>query len=72
MQPDELKKFVQTHQISYPVILDAQYEIAQQYGIRGTPTTFLIDPTSKVVGGVQGPRQWDSEAAKELIQQYLR
>jgi peroxiredoxin len=72
MPPEELKKFVQTHKISYPVVLDAQYEVAQQYGIRGTPTTFLIDPTSKVVGGAQGPRQWDSDAAKELIRLYLR
>ena len=72
MQPEELKRFVQTHKIPYPVVLDAQYAVAQQYGIRGTPTTFLIDHASKVVGGAQGPRQWDSEAAKELIRQYLR
>lgn len=72
MQLEELKRFVRVHKISYPVVLDAQHEVAQQYGIRGTPTTFLIDPASKVVGGVQGPRQWDSEAAKELIRQYLR
>jgi peroxiredoxin len=72
MQSEELKRFVQTHEIPYPVVLDAQYEVAQQYGIRGTPTTFLINQQSKVVGGVQGPRQWDSEAAQELIRQYLR
>lgn len=72
LQLEELKKFVQTHQISYPVVHDAQYEVAHQYGIRGTPTTFLIDHTSKVVGGAQGPRQWDSDVAKELIRQYLK
>jgi peroxiredoxin len=72
MQSEELKQFVQAHKILYPVVLDAEYGVAQQYGIRGTPTTFLIDHTSKVVGGAQGPRQWDSEVAKELIRHYLQ
>lgn len=72
MPPEQLKAFTQSHEIPYPVALDAKYEVAQKYGVRGTPTTFLIDVDNNVVGGAQGPRQWDSEAAKELIRLYLR
>ena len=72
MPVDDLKAFTKTHEIPYPIALDGQSGVAQKYGIRGTPTTFLIDTDSKVAGGAQGPRQWDSEAAKELIRLYLR
>ena len=72
MPSEQLKAFTQTNRIPYPIALDAKHDVAQKYGVRGTPTSFLIDVDSKVVGGAQGPRDWDSEAAKELIRLYLR
>jgi peroxiredoxin len=29
--------------LSFPVLLDTSEDIAQQYNVRGIPTTFLID-----------------------------
>lgn len=72
MENDKLKQFVKTHDIRYPVALDSQYEAAQKYGVRGTPMSFLIDGDRKVVGMAQGPRPWDSDEAKRLIQHHLR
>ncbi len=72
MENDKLKHFVKQHDIQYPVALDTEYEAAQKYGVRGTPMSFLIDGDRKVVGMAQGPRPWDSEAAKRLIQHHLR
>ncbi|ETW94098.1 MAG: hypothetical protein ETSY1_36330 [Candidatus Entotheonella factor] len=72
MDNNELKRFVKTHDIRYPVALDSKYEAAQKYGVRGTPISFLIDGDRKVVGMAQGPRQWDSDSAKRLIRSHLR
>jgi peroxiredoxin len=67
-----LKQFVEMHDIRYPVVLDSNHEVAQKYGIQGTPMSFLIDGDRNVVGMAQGPRPWDSDAAKRLIRHYLR
>ena len=72
MSHEKLKQFVETHDIPYPVALDSDHDAAQKYGIRGTPTSFLIDGDRNVVGMVQGPRHWDSDSAKRLIRHYLR
>ena len=34
--------------------------------------SYLIDGERNLAGMAQGPRDWDSEAAKRLIQHYLR
>ncbi len=72
MENNQLKQFVKTHDIRYPVALDSQYEAAQKYGVRGTPMSFLIDGERRVVGMAQGPRPWDSDPAKRLIRSHLR
>lgn len=72
MENDQLKHFVKTHGIRYPVVLDSQFEAAQKYGVRGTPMSFLIDGDLKLIGMAQGPRPWDSDPAKRLIRSHLR
>jgi peroxiredoxin len=72
MENEKLKRFVKTHEIRYPVALDSEYEAAQKYGVRGTPMSFLIDGNRRMVGMAQGPRPWDSDAAKRLIRSHLR
>jgi peroxiredoxin len=72
MGHEKLQQFVKMHDIRYPVALDDQYEVAQKYGVQGTPTSFLIDGDRNVVGMAQGPRPWDSELAKRLIRHHVR
>jgi len=70
--PAKLKAFVQKHDIRFPIAHDAQYEVAQMYGVRGTPTTYLISGAGKVIGGTSGPRQWDDAAVATVIQQLIK
>ena len=41
--PSEVKKFLQTHNLSLPVLLDTEENAARKYNITGIPTTFFID-----------------------------
>ena len=66
-----LHDFVKRHNINYLIGLDTRQEAASQYGVRGTPTSYLISPQGKVLGGAQGPRQWNSDAAKKLVKYLL-
>ena len=41
--PSEAKRFLQTHNLSLPVLLDTEENAARKYNITGIPTTFFID-----------------------------
>jgi peroxiredoxin len=70
--PNEMKSFVKKHGIRFPIGLDPKYRAAQQYGVQGTPTSFLISPNGKLLGVAPGPRQWDSESAQSIVKELLK
>ena len=53
------------------IYLDASGRLSQEIGVRGLPTTFLIDGAGQIVGAFEGPAEWDSPEAKALIGYYL-
>jgi hypothetical protein len=55
---------------SYPVLLRAQ-RIFQQYGVRGIPTTFVIDPNGKVTNRYFGYRPGTEKQLEEEIRKLL-
>ncbi len=41
--PDEIRAYMEDKGVDYPVLHDPDYRIARQYGIRGVPSSFIID-----------------------------
>ena len=37
------KTFMESHDLSFPVLLDTKGDVAEKYNIRGIPTTFSVD-----------------------------
>ena len=68
---ETVKKYVAEHDLTFPNLHDQTSKVASEYGIRGVPLTFFIDRHGKVVGGVIGPRTWDSKEAYGLVEQLL-
>ncbi len=50
-----IRGFVQRYGISYPNGLDAKGKIAIDYGVRGIPEKFFIDPDGRLVRKFVGP-----------------
>ena len=44
---------------------------AEAYGIRGLPTSLMIDPEGYVVGFLEGPVDWASPEGLDLVRFYL-
>ena len=57
-----------THLIPYT---DPQGQLADAYGIRGLPTSLMIDPDGWVVGFMEGPADWASPEGLDLVRFYL-
>ncbi len=51
--------------------VDPKGALARDFGLVGLPTTYLIDAEGRIVGGLEGPAEWDSRDAKTLIRFYL-
>jgi thiol-disulfide isomerase/thioredoxin len=54
------------------IYLDPDGTLSESFGLKGLPTTFLIDAEGRIVGGLEGPAEWDSPEALSLIRYYLR
>ena len=50
-----------------PVVLDVDGNISESYGIRATPTTFVIGRDGAIVGRAIGPRAWTGSDARALF-----
>lgn len=54
-----VKRYVTDHDIDYPVVLDQDGSVAAAFGVRGTPTTVVVDADGVVVARWTGPSSYD-------------
>jgi peroxiredoxin len=59
--------FVREHALTFPIGLDAAWDVARVYGVRGLPTTALLDRQGRTVAMVVGPREWDGPDGAGLV-----
>ncbi len=45
---DVVQRFVAEHQLQLPIALDQDMQLSRRYGVRGYPTTFIIDPQGTI------------------------
>lgn len=62
-----VKKFVQRHGLSFPVVIDEDGQVQAAYGINPLPITFLIDKEGKVVKSHTG--ELTEETVREFMEQ---
>lgn len=68
---DLVRAYVARRGLSFPHLLDAQYEVSVMFSVRGTPTNFLINRRGEVLGGAVGYRDWQSKEAAQLFEYLL-
>ena len=64
--------FVKEYKLTFPVGLDPKMSVAERYGVRGLPTSFLVDQQGALVALALGPREWNGKSAHALIDSLLR
>jgi peroxiredoxin len=68
---EEVAPWIQSRGLSPVVLLDTNGVVADIYGVRSTPTAYLIGRDHKMVGRVMGTRGWDEGPSRELIDYLL-
>jgi peroxiredoxin len=74
LDTDEAKvaPFVAKHGLAFPVGLDSKTKVAELYGVRHLPSTFVIDREGNIAAVALGPREWDNAASHALVQGLAR
>ena len=68
-EADELRAVLQRLQASnLPPYRNSDYRLMATLGVRGLPTSLLLDKHGRELGRLSGPAQWDSPSALRLIE----
>jgi peroxiredoxin len=54
----KVKEFIDKHHYTFPVLIDSKGFTLDFYGVKGIPTTILIDKKGRMVGRAIGPKDW--------------
>lgn len=57
--------------IKFPLWIDPGGETPAAFGVRGHPSTILLDRAGRIVGRVPGERNWSGPPARALIEWLL-
>ena len=56
---DTIFEFTGTYPVSFPLPMDIDGKVIEQYPIKGLPTTYVINPQGMVTHRAVGSREWD-------------
>jgi peroxiredoxin len=66
-----VKPYMAKNGFTFPTLIDQRMEVARQFGVRGTPTTVVIDRTGKIVARGMGPLDLETPEFKQYLQALL-
>ncbi|MBI3129208.1 MAG: TlpA family protein disulfide reductase [Candidatus Tectomicrobia bacterium] len=68
---DEVRGFAEKLKLTFPIVLDPAHDVKNTYQIRALPTTYVVDREGRIIAWGMGSREWDSPAARALIEHLL-
>ncbi|MBI5234993.1 MAG: TlpA family protein disulfide reductase [Deltaproteobacteria bacterium] len=67
----DIDAFAIRHGASFPVYLAEKGRISEAYWTWGVPETYLIDDSGKIAGRAIGPRDWNGQTMRRLLDSML-
>jgi len=60
-------QFTANYPVEFPLLLDKNSRVINQWGVVGLPTTFVINPEGQIIYRAIGGRKWDDPALLQRI-----
>jgi len=67
----QVVEFLKEVDVHFPVLLDADGAVSAKWGALVFPSTFVVGPDGKIVYGVNGAIQWDSDEVVAMLESLL-
>ena len=69
---EAVEPFEKKFKFTFPILLDQDLILYEQYGIRGIPITFLIDKTGTIAHKMLGARDWNQTESREMLSKLIQ
>ena len=70
--PKVVAEFLKEQHFTFMVGVDPKMKLAEIYGVRALPASFIVDRQGHLAALALGPRRWDGSAAQALVGQLSR
>ncbi|MDT8448815.1 MAG: TlpA disulfide reductase family protein [Wenzhouxiangellaceae bacterium] len=67
----DLERFAEQVDLAFPVYYDPYSKLTGRYGVRGLPSTVVLDADGRVVDQMLGAQSWSSPAFHDRLRQWL-
>ncbi len=64
---DTIFTFTADYPVEFPLLLDLDSRVIQEWPVRGLPTTFIIDPQGRIAYRAIGTRDWEDPALLDSL-----
>ena len=64
---DTIFRFTGDYPVSFPLLMDREGRIVEDYPVIGLPTTYILDPAGIIRHRAVGTREWDSPELVEAL-----
>ena len=64
--------FVEAFKLTFPVLLAPHNDVGTRLQVSGIPTSYLLDKHGRIATREVGPRDWNSQKMRRLLDQLLR
>lgn len=64
---DTIFQFTANYPVEFPLLMDKDSEVINQWPVRGLPTTFVVGPEGNIIYRAIGGREWDDPALLALV-----
>lgn len=70
----DVTAFMQRHKITvnFPILLDTEGGVIEQWMVSAVPTTFIIDPQGRIRYALYGGLEWDNDEVVATINSLLK
>jgi peroxiredoxin len=66
-----VKPYMAKHGFTFSTLIDQRMEVARQFGVRGTPTTVVVNRDGKIVARGLGPFDFESPEFATYLESLL-
>ncbi len=67
-----VQPFIENLKLSFPILLDEQFEVHDKYQVSAIPSTFLVDKSGVITNRFFGAMDWNDDQSKELIGKLIK
>lgn len=68
---DQIFVFTADYPVEFPLLLDGDGSVTDDWPVKGLPTTFVVDPQGRIVYRAVGGRAWDDPVLLDQVRELV-